>query len=378
MIRAVPHVDVQAIRDAFAPLARWSGLPIIPDRIVGDRLLSGIGEPSVLKVEGAMIGADGALDPHACYTPSLRRFAIYPLGDRGRWRVSENTIGAMENPTSLSDSDFARECYLYLRALERGEEFEAAWLDEPQLWPQKITRPKDLKVARRAIPDLRPTEIVVHVHVMFSEESYVARAVAGASWRELDWRTADGERVTPVPATEGRVVGAVRTWRIFLRSFLDHAVPFSLDAEGRRANGSTKGRLVPTPIRIIGVTRTGRTDWAGGVPAEELLPDPERWARLLEGLDGLSGSELRRGGLAPRTARAMRAGRRPVARNAAAAHRLVERRARAAAGLAPDRDDRCLAPGCDERLSGRRRSFCAIHATYPGSRRKGWREAAAR
>jgi len=378
VIAALSFAQVQEIRERFATLARWAGLPITPDRLEGGRVVTGEGMPSLVKFADPMVGEDGKLGDFLCYTPSLRRFAIHPDdgGDvDGRWRVSENTVGVMVNPSSLRQGDFARECYRYLLARETGEDFDADWLDEPVLWPKTLTHPADLTAARRAIPDLRPTETVVYARELFGASSYIARLVAGASWRDLDWRTGDGEPVT-LMAAKDRAVGAVRTWRVFLNEFLRHPVAFTLDADDRRADGSTRGLLAPAPILLVGATRTGRTSWATGERAEDLISDAGEWGRVLDGLAGVSAGELRRAGLAPRTVRAMRAGRRPVPRNAEAARRLATTRARSEAGLAKDRAGRCIAPRCDERLTGRQRIFCRRHASYPGSRRKAWREAA--
>lgn len=378
MIAALSFAQVQEIRGRFTTLAVWTGLPIVPDRLEGRRLIEGEGLPSLLKVEGTMVGADGDLGNFRCYTPSLRRFAIHP-GDcddvSSRWRVSENTIGVMVNPTDLRPSEFARQCYLFLLAEEAGRPFEAEFLDEPVLWPKTITRPEDLAAVRHAITDLRPTETVVYARELFGAGSLVARLVLGASWRDLDWRTQAGEPVGLTPAVD-RAAGAVRTWRVFLRGFLRHPVAFTLDAEGRRSDGSTRGLLVPAPILIVGATRTGRTDWAAGQRAEDLVLDPGEWSRIMEGLAGIGEADLVRAGLAPRTARAMRAGRRPVRRNADTARRLVADRVRAEAGLVRASARRCIAPGCGERLTGRQRTFCTRHAEFPGTRRKAWREAA--
>jgi hypothetical protein len=376
---AVPLLSfdqIQEIRDAFEPLARWTGLPIVPDRIVDGALLRGAGRPSLLKVEDTVVGPDGEFTEYRCYSPGLRRFAIFPADGDGPWRVSENTIGVMVNPTSLNSRRFARECYRYLLAREAGEPFDGDWLDEPVLWPKRIVRPDELKAARRSIPDLRPTETVVYARSMFGSESQVARWVPGARWSDLDWRTSTGDPVELIPAADGRAVGTVRPWRIFLGAFLRHRVAFTLDEDGRRSDGSTRGRLGPAPILIVGAGRTGRTDWATGTSAEEVIPDPDEWNRIREGLAGIAGSELRRGGLAPRTALAIRAGRRPTRRNADAARRLVAARARAEAGLTRLGVRTCIAPRCREILSGRQRWFCRRHAKYPGSRRKAWREAA--
>jgi len=378
MIPALSFAQVQEIRERFATLARWTGLPITSDRLEGRRVVTGEGMPSLVKFADPMVGEDGKLGDFLCYTPSLRRFAIHPDdgGDvDGRWRVSENTIGVMVNPSSLRQGDFARDCYRYLLARETGDEFDADWLDEPVLWPKTITHPDDLVAARRAIPDLRPTETVVYARPLFGGSSYVARPVLGASWRDLDWRTQDGEPVGLTPAVD-RAAGAVRTWRVFLRGFLRHPVAFTLDAEGHRSDGSTCGLLVPAPILIVGATRTGRTDWATGQRAEDLVLDPGEWSRIMEGLAGIGEADLVRAGLAPRTARAMRAGRQPIRRNAEKARRLVAERTRAKAGLVRDRARGCIAPGCGERLTGRQRTFCTRHAAFPGTRRKAWREAA--
>jgi hypothetical protein len=377
VIRALSFAEVQEVIDAFVPLATWSGLPIRPGRIAGTCLTEAEGPPSLLKVEDTAAGPDGDLADIACYAPGLRRFAIHPTdgaADRP-WRVSLNTIGVMVNPTSLRPTEFGRECYRCLLALEAEEPFEAGWLDEPVLWPKRLTRVADLTAARRAIPDLRPTETILYARSVLGATSYLARVVPGRSWPDLDWRSAAGDPVRLVPAKD-RAVGAVRTWRMFLRGFLTHRVAFTLGADGRRTDGESRGVLTPAPILLIGAVRTGRTAWASGERGETLLPDPGESARIAAGLVGLSEAEFRRAGLAPRTARAMRAGRRPVRRNAEAARRLVADRSRAAAGLVRNRARYCLAPGCPVRLTGRQRSFCALHAAYPGSRRKAWREAA--
>ena len=373
---ALSFAEVQEVRDRFVPVAEWAGLPTVPNRVEGGRLVGG-GRPSLLKIEDTIIGPGGLLRGYLCYAPGVRRFAIHPAGGDGPWRVSENTIGAMVNPTSLRSAEFARECYRYLLAREADEPFETGWLDEPVLWPKTLTHPADLTTARRAIPGLRLTESVVYVRDLFGTCSYIARRVPGASWQELDWRSEDGHPAHPVPARE-TAVGAVRTWRAFLNTFLSHPVAFTLDADGRRADGDTRGVLHPAPILIVGAAHTGRTRWGEGERAETLLPDPNEWARVLGDLAGVPGAELSRAGLAPRTARAIRAGRRPVRRNAEAAYRLVAKRARADAGLVRDPAPQCAAPGCTEHLTGRQRTFCARHGTYPGARRKAWIEATAR
>src|SRR5437867_4482408 len=94
----------------------------------------------------------------------LQRFAFHPEpDDGGPWRVSRAVIGAMVNATDQSDEEFARQCYRYLLARERGEDFDVPWLDTPRLLPQPMTSPDQLDVTRRAIPDLRPGEVVVHL-----------------------------------------------------------------------------------------------------------------------------------------------------------------------------------------------------------------------
>jgi hypothetical protein len=377
MTYALSFAQVQAIRERFASLSRWSGLPIAPDRLDGHRIVRGHGVASLLKFAEPMVGADGGLGDFLCYTPSLRRFAIHPRDDAGPWRVSENTIGVMVNPTRLSSQAFAYECYRYLLAREAGEAFEAAFLQEPVLWPKTLTHLADLEAARKAIADLRLMETVVHARDVFGARSWIARWTQGAAWFDLDWRDEAGNGMALCPASASSLQGA-RTWRMFLDSFLSHAVAFTLHADGRRSNGETRGSLTPAPILIVGATHTGRTNWATGERADDLVEDPDAWQRVVDGLAGIAGAELTRAGLAPRTVRAMRTGRRPVPRNAEAARRLVAERARADAGLKRDRGPRCAAPGCPERLTGRQRTFCTQHASFPGSRRKAWKEAAGR
>jgi len=374
MTHALSFAQVQEVRERFSTLARWSGLPIVADRLKGRRIERGEGLPTLLKFADPMVGADGELGDFLCYTPSLRRFTIHPADDAGPWRVSENTIGVMVNPTTLSSQAFAQECYRCLLAREAGKAFEVDFLDEPVLWPKIITRPADLKAARKAIADLRPTETVVHARDVFGARSWIARSMQGAPWSDLDWHDEVGNRITLYPASEDNPHGA-RTWRMFLDGFLSHAVAFTLDAGGRRSTGETRGPLTSAPILIVGATHTGRTNWAAGERAEDLVPDPDAWQRVLDGLVGISGAELVRAGLSPRSVRAMRAGRRPLPRNAEAARRLVAERARADAGLKRDRGPRCAAPDCPQRLTGRQRTFCARHAAFPGSRRKSWKEA---
>jgi hypothetical protein len=377
MITALSFAEVEAIRNRFSVLARWSGMPIVPDRLQGRKIVTGEGVPSSLKFADPMIGADGVLGEYSCYTPSLRRFAIHPAEGDGPWRTSENTLGVMVNPTDLAPKDFAQACYGCLLAWEKAEPFEADWLDEPALWPKRITRTEDLKRVRRSIPDLRPSETVVYGSDLLGTCRFIARYISGVAWPDLDWRDEEGRGVQP-RAAKGSALGGLSTWRDFLERFLAHPVPFSLDEEGRRATGQTKGVLSPAPILIVGIARTGRTDWVEGTAAEVLVPDANEPERMREELGRVSGADLAKAGLAPRTVRAMRAGRPPSRRNAQAALNLVVKRARARAGLEPDGSLTCAAPGCPERLTGRQGTFCTRHATYPGSRRKAWKEAAGR
>jgi hypothetical protein len=274
-LRALSFAQVQEVRDRFQRIARWTGLPILPDRIEGGRLVKCHEPPSLLKVEDTMVGPEGRLGDYRCYAPGLRRFGIFPADGStdGLWRVSENTIGAMVNPTSLRPQEFAKECYRYLLAREAGERFLARWLDEPVLYPKVLTHPADLARARRAIPDIRPTETIVYARDLFGSCSYIARMIPGVHWDRLEWRTVGGEAVPLVPA-KGRAAGTVRTWRIFLNrnTFLRHPVPFTLRADGRRSDGETRGLLAPAPILIVGATRTGRTGWASGPTARRTDP----------------------------------------------------------------------------------------------------------
>ena len=376
-MRALSFDEVQEVRAQFEPLARWSRLPIVPDRLKGRRIVRGEGAPSLLKFAEPMIDADGMLGQFACYTPSLRRFAIHPVDGKGPWRTSENTLGVMVNPTDLRPSAFAEACYRYLLAKDSSEQFEATWLDEPVLWPKRMTRPEDLQEAGKSILDLRLTQTVFHASDLLGTHTFRAREVPGAPWRGLDWRDEEGDEVHPEPASES-TIGGLRAWRMFLDGFLTHPVPFTLDANGRRASASTRGVLRPAPILIVGVSRTGRTNWADGTRSETLVAAPGEWTRTLADLERIPGADLSRAGLSPRTARALRAGRSPAARSVERAKAIVGKHARAEAGLERDTAPRCIAPGCDERLSGRQRSFCSRHARYPGSRRKAWKEAAGR
>jgi hypothetical protein len=372
-VKALSFAEVQEqVRAAFCTLADWTGLPIDPDRLDGRTLLSGEGRATLLKFESAMIGPGGALGEFAGYTPSIRRFLIQSVIDAGVYRVSRNSLGVMINPTELAPLEFAHECYLYLLAHERGDSFEAGWLADPVLWPKTLNRSEDLAEARNSIADLRPGETVVRAGALFGD-GFIARYVPGTSWRDLDWHAPDGASVDLV-ALSGTPLGGLRSWRAFLNGFLRHAVGFSLDAEGRRANGHTKGLLRPAPILLVGHVHTGRTEWADGRAAEVLARDSGEWGRVVAGLTGRSEEELEAGGLHPRTVRAMRAGRRPTKRNADAARRLVARKARVQAGLEPGRELRCIAPGCEELLTGRQRLFCTTHASYPGKRRRQWKE----
>ena len=373
-VQALSFAQVQAIRDAFIPLAGWAGLPIATDRIEGTRLVPREGPPSLLKIEDTVKGPDGELDGMTCYAPGIRRFAIR-RGDR--WRISENSIGPMVNPTELSPQEFAHACYRYLEAREHREVPNEPWLDEPTLWPKALNRSEDLKVAKRAIPDLRTTETVLYARSLFGETTYIARAIPGRTWRELDWRTEEGRACDLIPAVD-QAIGAVRTWRFFLDSFLRHPVAFTLDATGHPTDARTRGLLSPAPIRLVGKTLTGRTGWATDDPADVLIPDRNEWQRVLERLGDFTEAELRRAGLAPRTARAMRQGRPPLPRNAEAARRLVAERARTEAGLRRGPLRPCIAAGCQHVLTGRARLYCPRHAAYPGYRRKAWREAAGR
>ena len=374
-IWALSFAQVQEVRDRFDALARWTGLPITSDRLEGRRLIRGEGSASLLKFAEPMVEDDGMLGEFSCYTPSLRRFAIHPIEGEGPWRCSENTIGVMVNPTDRSASAFAEACYRYLLATEAGGGFDADWLDEPVLWPKTITHPEDLQEAREAISDLRLAESVRHAGDLLGAHTYRAREVPGVSWRDLDWRDEKGNEVHPEPASESNI-GGLRTWRMFLDTFLTHPVPFTLDEDGGRATRHTRGVLRPAPILIAGVARTGRTDWTKGTRSETLLEDPGEWTRILADLERIPGADLERDGLSPRTARALRAGRTPAARTRVRAREIVAKRARAGAGLEREHALTCLAPGCEERLGGRERSFCRTHASYPGSRRKAWKEAA--
>jgi hypothetical protein len=372
-MHALSFAETQEVRAAFAPLAEWTGLPIVPDRLDGRRLVRGEGTATLLKVESTMVGPDGALGEFRCYTPSLRRFLIHSEGQGAAYRASQNTIGVMVNPTSLRPSGFAQECFRYLLARETGETFAAEWLDEPVLWPQRLTHPDDLADAREAVADLRMGETIVRAERLFGG-SLLARCVPGTPWHALDWREQDGRSVD-LAASQSTSLGRLRTWRRFLDGFLTHPVPFARDADGRRADGETTGQITPAPILLVGIERTGRASWADSQRAETFLPDPGEWERVLASLGEVSGKDLARGGLAPRTVRAMRSGRTPTKRNAERARQIVKRKARAAAGLEPAPESRCIAPGCDEILAGRRRSFCAVHARFPGTRRKQWKEA---
>ena len=377
MTRALSFADIQEVRARFTPLARWTGLPIVPDRLDGGRIIRGEGAPSLLKFAEPMIDAEGVLGEFACYTPSLRRFAVHPIDGKGPLRCSENTIGVMVNPTDLGPSAFANQCYRYLRARDAGESFEAIWLDEPALWPKQMTRPGDLQDAGRSIPDLRLTQTVLHANDLLGTRTFRAREIPSLDWRDLDWRDEEGREVHPEAASESNI-GGLRTWRLFLDTFLDHVVPFTLDENGRRASGETRGVLRPAPILIVGITRTGRTNWIDGTRSETLVADPDEWDRILAGLGRIPGAELSRAGLSPRTVRALRAGREPARRSAERAKEIVGRRARIEAGLERREAVTCIAPGCEEPLSGRQRSFCTRHASYPGARRKVWKEAAGR
>jgi hypothetical protein len=376
-VNALSFAQVQEVREAFSVLARWSGLPIAPDRLQERQIITGKGVPSLLKFAPPMIGADGVLAEYSCYTPSLRRFAIHPTHGDGQWRTSENTLGVMVNPTDLVPKDFAAACYRCLLAWEKAEPFGADWLDEPALWPKRITRTEDLKRVRRSIPELRPSETVVYGSDLLGTCRFIARYISGVAWPDLDWRDEEGRGVQP-RAAKGSALGGLSTWRDFLDRFLAHPVPFSLDEEGRRATGQTKEVLSPAPILIVGIARTGRTDWVEGAAAEVFVPDANEPERMHEELGRVSGADLAKAGLAPRTVRAMRAGRSPSRRNAQTARKLVVKRARAGAGLEPDGSLTCAARGCPERLRGRQRTFCTRHAKYPGSRRKAWKEAAGR
>ena len=376
MIWALSFAEVQQIRDRFTALARWTRLPVVPDRLDGRRIIRGEGAPSLLKFAEPMVDAQGMLGEFACYTPSLRRFAIHPVDGKGPWRTSENTLGVMVNPTDLRPSEFAQACYRYLLAKEGDEPFDAEWLDEPVHWPKQMTRPEDIEEAS-AIPDLRLTETVLHGSDLLGTHTFRARDVFGVPWRNLDWRDDEGREVHPEPASESNI-GGLRTWRMFLDTFLTHVVPFTLDENGRRATADTRGVLRPAPILIVGVIRTGRTNWSDGTRSETLVVDPGEWDRILAGLERIPGADLSRAGLSPRTARALRAGRKPAPRTVERAKEIVGKRARIEAGLERDTASHCIAPGCDERLSGRQRSFCSRHAAYPGSRRKAWKEGASR
>ncbi len=376
---ALSFAQVQEIRECFAALAEWTRLPIPPDQLEGRQILSGRGAPSLLRFAAPMLSPEGELGDFSCYAPSLRRFAIFPSDPSAKdaaWRVSENTIGVMVNPTKLPPADFARECYRYLLARESGARFKRGWLDAPRLWPERLTRPEDLKVARRAIPNLRMTETVLRARLMFGG-SLTARAVPGLEPSELDWRTQDGDVAELIPAADS-LIGTVLTWRLFLDGFLSNPVPFTRDADGRRADPGTRGALHPAPLLIVGVVHTGRTDWDRGEEGERLIDDLGAWSQVLESLASVPGEDLRRAGLAPRTVRAMRSGRPAAARNADAALGIASGRARVAAGLVRDRGPRCIAPECEEALVGRQRTFCSRHGAYPGSRRREWREAAGR
>jgi hypothetical protein len=361
-VNALSFDQVHEVIARFVPLARWSGL-------------AGTGASSVLRTADPMLGPDGELRAYACYTPSPRRFAIHPAEGEDPWRASENTIGAMVNPTALADEAFAEACYRYLLAREAGEDPDTPWRDEPVLWPRRLTRTEDLTQARHFIPDLRPHEEVVHARSVLGDVTYLARRIPGVGWVDFDWFDGDGQRVKIRPAVDS-LVGTVRTWRIFLEGFLEHPVPFMLDADGHRATEQTRGWLRPAEILITGIDRTGRTDWVEGAAAETLVPDEGSWDRVLASLGDMPGTDLAAGGLAPRTARAIRAGRTPSPRSIEAARTIVARRAHAEAGLANDDIRVCHAPGCVTPLHGRQRSFCSTHAAYPGSRRKAWKEAA--
>jgi hypothetical protein len=372
MMRPLDFDEIQGIRERFATLTRWTRLPIVPDRLDGRRIVEGEGVASILRFADPMVGPGGALGDYACFTPSLRRFAIHPAGGSGPWRTSENTIGVTVNPSGKRDVAFADDCYRYLLGREGGCGFQAPWLDDPVLWPKRLNRPDELEQARSAIGDVRPTETIVIAHDLLGLTAYTARFDPAASWGTLDWRDHDGHSVSLAK------VGRLRTWRAFLDGFLTHTVPFMLDADGRRVTGETRGPIRPAPLLIVGVERTGRTDWANGTRSETLIADPGAWDRVLSDLARVPTEELRRAGLAPRTARAMRAGRPPVRRNAELARSLVAKQRRTDAGLQRDRSAICLAPDCDVRLRGRQRSFCTRHASYPGSRRKAWKLEAGR
>src|SRR5439155_5987635 len=133
-----------------------------------------------------------------------------------------------------------------------------------------------------------------------------------------DWRAEHGEPTKLVPAVD-RAVGTVRTWRVFLNGFLRHPVAFTIGPDGRRSDGTTRGLLSPAPILLVGTTHTGRTGWATGERAGDLLPDPGEWGRVLRGLAGIPGEELVRGGLAPESVRAWHGERPPGRRTAEAA-----------------------------------------------------------
>ena len=371
-LHALSFADVQDVRDALAPLAAWTGLPVVPDRLDGRRLVRGEGPPTLLKVESTMVSPDGTLGDFSCYTPSLRRFLIHAHGDGDRYRVSEHTIGVMVNPTSLRSQAFARDCYRYLLARESGETLDAEWLAQPVLWPLRLTHPDDLALARKAIADLRMGETIVRAQRLFGG-SLVARHVPGAPPLDLDWRSEDGESVD-LESAQSSALGRVRTWRRFLDSFLTNAVPFALGEDGRRADGDTTGVIAPVQVLVTGIERTGRASWAELRGAETILPDPGEWERVLTSLGEVPEDDLRRAGLSPRTARAMRAGRRPTRRSAEKARRIAERMARTPAGPAPEALRTCIAPGCNEPLHGRQRLFCTIHARYSGTRRRQWKE----
>ncbi len=397
-IRSLTFADVQARRDRFATLARWTDLPISPERLEGRRVIVGEGSPSLFKWEPTALGPDGTLVDCSSYSPGLKKFLQWQEEDPETFKASEATIGPMLNPSPLSKRWFARMCWEFLEAIDAGGSTvpEHDWLDRPTVYPVSV-RPEELKRVERAIPDVRPFESLMYVKAFVGAESFLARLDEDpASWAHVEWFTEEGERVRIARAWEERRIGRsdpdgprvapVRTWKVFLRSLQRHAVLLTVGPDGRPCGKDTRGLLRPQPVLLVGADVVGRTDWAKNRKAPVFLRDPGRWQRILGVLESMNETELRKAGLAPSTVRALRAGRTPSPRTAALAERVAIR-------LAEDRvvgdgrmgapkgqgvlrlidSRRCEAPGCAHRLVGRQRRWCRVHRAYPGSRRKAWK-----
>ncbi len=78
VVHALSFAEVQEIRDRFAHLARWSGLPIVPDRLDSRGVTSREGIASLVKFADPMVGPGGQVGDFLAYSPGLRRFAIHP------------------------------------------------------------------------------------------------------------------------------------------------------------------------------------------------------------------------------------------------------------------------------------------------------------